>query len=396
MPVLTDIDEVIKFSVSSYKWPEYGAHLFSHRPHILLFQTKNQNMATPKQFKRIVLNERPVGDIEPTTFRTEFLPFDLKPSPGEVLVQATWLSLDPAMRGYLKDVRSYLPPVQIGEFTSSWVIVQVMRAQALGVVIQTGEGSKLAVGDTVSGVWGMTEYAVVKDAAVQKLIIPRGVQALDFLNTLGSSGMTAYFGLKDVAEVKPGDILVVSGAAGSVGAITCQLGKRAGAKVYGIAGSADKCEWLEKELGVDGAFNYKSPTFKEDFKKIGYVNVYFDNVGGDILDMVLTRLAQGARIALCGAISQYNAAKPAGLNNYLTLISMRAKIQGFIVFDYASRYPEAIQELAAGLSDGSIKRKFHIVEGGIEQAPKALPLLFSGGNTGKLVVKVSEEPRPRL
>ncbi|KAF5381955.1 hypothetical protein D9615_004350 [Tricholomella constricta] len=344
-------------------------------------------MTTPKEYKRIVLNERPVTDIEPTTFRTEVLPFDLKPGQGEILVQATWLSLDPAMRGYLKDVRSYLPPVQIGE---------VMRAQALGVVIEAGSGSALAVGDTVSGVWGMTEYAVVKDAAVQKLTIPKGVQALDFLNTLGSSGMTAYFGLKDVAEIKKGDILVVSGAAGSVGAIACQLGKRAGAKVYGIAGSPDKCQWLEKELGIDGAFNYKSPTFREDFKKIGYVNVYFDNVGGDILDMVLTRLAQNARIALCGAISQYNAAKPAGLQNYLTLIAQRAKIQGFIVFDYAARYPEAIQELAQGLSDGSIKRKFHIVEGGIEQAPVALPLLFSGGNTGKLVVKVSEEPRPRL
>ncbi|KAG5638779.1 hypothetical protein H0H81_010200 [Sphagnurus paluster] len=344
-------------------------------------------MSTPEQYKRIVLNERPVGDFEPTTFRTEALPFNLKPGQGQVLVKTTWLSLDPAMRGYVRDVRSYLPPVQIGE---------VMRAQGLGVIIQVGPGSKLAVGDTVTGAWGMTEYAVVKDSAVEKLVIPNGVHALDFLNTLGSSGMTAYFGLKDVAELKKGDVLVVSGAAGSVGAIACQLGKRAGAKVYGIAGSDDKCQWLQKELGADGAFNYKSPTFREDFKKIGFVDVYFDNVGGEILDMVLTRLAQNARIALCGAISQYNATKPAGLRNYLTLISMRAKIQGFIVFDYASRYPEAIKELAAGLSDGSIKRKFHIVEGGIEQAPVALPLLFSGGNTGKLVVKISEEPLSKL
>ncbi|GLB40439.1 putative N-terminal domain of oxidoreductase [Lyophyllum shimeji] len=344
-------------------------------------------MSTAKTYKRIVLQSRPVGEIEPTTFRTEVLPFDLKPGQGEVLVQVTWLSLDPAMRGYIRDARSYLPPVQIGE---------VMRAQGLGVIIEVGPGSTHAPGETVAVVPGMTEYAVVKDHAATKLVVPEGIETLDFLNVLGSSGMTAYFGIKDVAEVKKGDVLVVSGAAGSVGAIACQLGKRAGAKVYGIAGSPEKCEWLEKELGVDGALDYKSPTFREDFKKIGYIDVYFDNVGGDILDMVLTRLAQNARIALCGAISQYNAVKPAALHNYTTLISQRAKIQGFIVLDYAPRYPEAIKELSAGLVDGSIKRKFHIVEGGIEKAPASLPLLFSGGNKGKLVVKISEEPKSKM
>jgi len=344
-------------------------------------------MTTPKEYKRIVLNERPVGEIEPTTFRTEVLPFDLKPGEGEVLVQVTYLSLDPAMRGYLRDVRSYLPPVQIGE---------VMRAQGLAVIIEVGPGSTHAVGETVSGTWGMTEYIVVKDGAARKLDIPKGIEALDYLNTLGSSGLTAYFGLKDVAEVKKGDILVVSGAAGSVGVVACQLGKRAGAKVYGIAGSAEKCEWLVKEIGVDGALNYKSPTFREDFKKIGYVDVYFDNVGGDMLDMVLTRLAQNARIALCGAISVYNSTKPAAIHAYTNLIGQRAKMQGFIIFDYAARYPEGIQALSAGLIDGSIKRKFHIIEGGIEQAPASLPLLFSGGNTGKLIVKVSDASKSRL
>ncbi|KAF9468096.1 alcohol dehydrogenase [Collybia nuda] len=344
-------------------------------------------MTIPKEFKRIVLSERPVGDIEPTTFRTEVLPFNFKPGNGEVVVQVTWLSLDPAMRGYIKDVRSYLPPVQIGE---------VMRAQGLGVVIEVGPESTFSVGDLVSGAWGMTEYAVMKDKTIQKLTVPPGVQTLDFLNTLGTSGMTAYFGLRDIGKLKKGETLVVSGAAGSVGSIACQLGKRAGAKVYAIAGSQDKCEWLEKEVGVDGAFNYKSPTFREDFKKIGYLDVFFDNVGGDILDMALMRLNQNARIILCGAISQYNAAKPAGLQNYLTLISQRAKIEGFIVLDYIPQFPAAIQELAKGLVDGSIKRKFHIVEGGIEQAPVALPMLFSGGNTGKLVVKISEEPKSKL
>ncbi|KAF9484373.1 alcohol dehydrogenase [Pholiota conissans] len=343
-------------------------------------------MTCPTHFKRIVLNSRPEGDIEPGTFRTEVVPFStLKPGKGQVLVQCTWLSLDPAMRGYIRDVRSYLPPVQIGE---------VMRALGLGVVLETGVGSKFKVGDAVSGPWGMTEYAVMSDKALEKLEIHPGVQPIDYLSILGSSGLTAYFGLKKIGDLKPGEKLVISGAAGSVGSIACQLGKAAGAKVYAIAGSEDKCRWLQKELGVDRAFNYKSPSFFNDFKKnVGYLDVYFDNVGGDMLDFMLTRLNKDARIILCGAISVYNSAKPKGLQSYLNLISQRAKIQGFIVFDYASEYPLAIKELSKGLSNGTIKRKFHIVEGGIEQAPVALPMLFSGGNTGKLVVKVSDEPK---
>ncbi|KAJ7364013.1 alcohol dehydrogenase [Mycena albidolilacea] len=338
-------------------------------------------------YKRIVLNSRPVADIEPTTFRTETLSLsDLKPGVGEVLVQITWLSLDPAMRGYIRDARSYLPPVQIGE---------TMRAMGLGVVVQAGSQSKFSVGEQVTGAFGWTEFAVMKDKNVDKVTVPKGVQSIDFLNTLGTSGLTAYFGLRDICDLKPGDKMVVSGAAGSVGSIACQLGKRAGATVYAIAGSQDKCEWLEKEIGVDKAFNYKSPTFRQDFKEAGYIDVFFDNVGGDILDMVLTRLNKGARIALCGAISQYNATKPKGLQNYQTLISMRAKIHGFIILDYTKEFPAAIEEMARGLVDGSIKRKFHIVEG-LEQAPVALPMLFSGGNTGKLVVKVSEEPKAKL
>ncbi|KJA26275.1 hypothetical protein HYPSUDRAFT_36553 [Hypholoma sublateritium FD-334 SS-4] len=342
-------------------------------------------MTRPTQFKRIVLNSRPDGDIEPNTFRTEVLPFSsLTPGKDQVLVQCTWLSLDPAMRGYIRDVRSYLPPVQIGE---------VMRAGGLGVVIRTGPGSKFRVGDHVYGPWGMTEYAVMADKTLEKLDILPGVKPLDYLSVLGSSGLTAYFGLKKIGELKAGEKLVVSGAAGSVGSIACQLGKAAGAKVYAIAGSDDKCKWLQSELGVDRAFNYKSPTFFKDIKEIGYLDVYFDNVGGDMLDFMLTRLNKDARIVLCGAISAYNAAVPKGLQRYLNLISQRAKIQGFIVFDYASEYASARKELAKGLSSGTIKRKFHIVEGGIEQAPISLPMLFSGGNTGKLVVKVSEEPK---
>jgi len=267
-----------------------------------------------------------------------------------------------------------------------------MRALGLGVIVEVGPGSQFNVGDNVSGVWGMTEYAVMKDKDLDKIVLPPGGVPLDFLSVLGTSGLTAYFGLKKIGELKRGETLVVSGAAGSVGTVACQLGKAAGAKVYAIAGSDDKCLWLEQELGVDKAFNYKSRDFHKDMKKIGYLDVYFDNVGGEILDFLLTRLNKDARIVLCGAISAYNAPKPKGLQSYLNLISQRAKIQGFIVMDYTLEYPAAIKELAKGLSSGSIKRKFHIIKGGIEQAPVALPMLFSGGNTGKLVVKVSEEP----
>jgi len=163
-----------------------------------------------------------------------------------------------------------------------------------------------------------------------------------------------------------------------------------GAKVIAIAGSDEKCVWLEKELGVDKALNYKSSTFYKDWKSLGYLDVYFDNVGGDILDFALNRLNKGARIALCGAISQYNSTKPKGLQSYMSLISQRAKIEGFIVLDYASQFPVAVKELANALATGSIKRKFHVVEG-LEKAPEGLLMLFSGGNTGKLVVKVAED-----
>ncbi|CAK5268527.1 unnamed protein product [Mycena citricolor] len=335
-------------------------------------------------YKRIVLASRPVADIQPDTFRAETQSLSsLVPKDDQILVQVTWLSLDPAMRGYIRDARSYLPPVQIGE---------TMRAQGLGVVTKVGASSAFKVGDVVSGAFGWTEFAVMKDKQVEKITVPKGVQTLDFLNTLGTSGLTAYFGIRDICDIKPGEKMLVSGAAGSVGTLACQLGKRAGAEVYAIAGAEDKCRWLEKEIGVVKAFNYKSPSFNKDLRAVGFWDVYFDNVGGDILDLVLTRLNKGARIALCGAISQYNAVKPKGLQNYQTLISMRAKIQGFIILDYVTEFPAAIDELARGLADGTIKRKFHIVEG-LEQAPLALPMLFSGGNTGKLVVKVSEEPK---
>ncbi|KAL4062127.1 hypothetical protein J3A83DRAFT_4383366 [Scleroderma citrinum] len=353
-------------------------------------------------YTRIVLHERPVSDIVPDTFEVKTASKDdLKPGLGQVLVQVTYVSLDPAMRGWLRDTRSYLPPVQIGE---------VMRAVGLGVVVQAGEGSKFKAGDIVSGSVGWSEYVVMDSKKLQKIVPPPGTTSLDFLNTFGIPGMTAYFGLYDIGKLKQGETLLVSGAAGAVGSLVCQLGKRTGARVIAIAGSPEKCAWLENELGVDKAINYKMPTFKEDLKKgVGYLDVYFDNVGGEILDLALARLNKHARIVLCGAISAYNSERPRGLQNYMNLIAQRAKMEGFIVsgiiipllvltdsleyrFDYTSEYPRAINEMATGLADGSIKRKFHIVEG-LENAPTALPMLYSGANDGKLIVKVSDDPQ---
>ncbi|KAL0955011.1 hypothetical protein HGRIS_003933 [Hohenbuehelia grisea] len=184
--------------------------------------------------------------------------------------------------------------------------VKTMRGLGIGTVLEAAPGSAFKPGDAVSGPFGWTEFAVMKEKDLEPLKLGPGIQVLDYLNTLGSSGLTAYFGLKDVGKIKAGETLLVSGAAGSVGAIVCQLGKKLGAKVYAIAGTPDKCEWLEKELGVVKAFNYKSPTFAKDLRAMGYLDVFFDNVGGEILDLALTRLNQGARIVMCGAISGYS------------------------------------------------------------------------------------------
>ncbi|TFL03873.1 alcohol dehydrogenase [Pterulicium gracile] len=339
-------------------------------------------MSSSSTYTRIVLNERPKADFEPNTFRTEVVPLEFNPTNDEVVVHVTDISLDPAMRGFVRDVRSYLPPVKIGA---------VMRATGLGVVVKAGPKSNFKKGDNVMGPVGFTEYAMLKEGQLEKLDLPKGGQLLDFLNTLGLPGLTAYFGLHNVGKIKKGERLFVSGAAGAVGSLVVQLGKKAGAEVIAIAGTQEKCDWLKNELGADKVLNYKSPTFRKDFRKCGYLDVFFDNVGGDMLDLALGNLNLNARIVLCGAISDYNAVQPKGLKNYMTLISQRATIQGFVIFDFEKEYKAARAELAGYLAEGSVKRKFHIVEG-LTQAPAALPMLFSGKNDGKLVVKVSNGP----
>ncbi|EJD41054.1 NAD(P)-binding protein [Auricularia subglabra TFB-10046 SS5] len=340
-------------------------------------------MALPETYTRIVLAERPVGDIIPhQTFRTEtdHRTADLEPGEHQALVAVDYLSLDPAMRSWLNDKRSYMPPVQIGE---------TMRAEGLGTVVKAGKDSKFKVGNNVKGAFGWTEYARLDDKQLELKEVPTGGQLLDFLGPLGSVGMTAYFGLFDVGQPKAGEKLVVTGAAGATGSLVCQLGVLKGLEVYAVAGSADKCKWLEEELGVKKALNYKDADFYEQFKThVGYFDVYFDNVGGDILSFALTRMNKFARIVVCGGISDYNNPDPKGLKGYLNLITQRGRMQGFIVFDYMDRYHEAVKDMQEWIAQAKIKRKFHLVEG-IKSAPEALPLLYNGGNTGKLVVKVS-------
>ena len=308
---------------------------------------------------------------------------------GGVLVRTELLSLDPAMRGWMNEGRSYIPPVGIGE---------VMRAGGIGHIVAS-RNPGFAEGDAVSGLLGIQDFAAFGHAQIQRGDVRRIDLAAgtpgQWLNVLGMPGMTAYFGLLDVGLAKAGDTVVVSGAAGAVGQTVGQLAKIKGCRTVGIAGGPAKCDWVVKELGFDACIDYKAgpQAVREGLKQHAPrgVDVYFDNVGGDILDTVLAKLAPKARIVICGAISQYNnanSAPTAGPRNYLSLLVNRARMEGMVVFDYADRYPQAIAELAGYLKDGRMKSREDVVDG-LENFPEALAKLFSGGNFGKLVLKVA-------
>jgi len=309
-----------------------------------------------------------------------------EPDDGGVLVKTLALSLDPAMRGWMNEGKSYIAPVGIGE---------VMRAGGVGTVIAS-KSPAFAVGDTVYGMLGVQEYAQFDAAQVAKRVLSRidlrvGTMT-QWLNVLGMPGMTGYFGLLDVGQPKPGETVVVSGAAGAVGQTVGQLAKIKGCRAVGIAGGPAKCEWVVKELGFDACIDYKAGPVKDGLKAHcpGGVDVYFDNVGGEILDAVLTRINRKARIIICGAISQYNAtAKPVGPANYLSLLVNRARMEGIVVFDNVERYPVAIAELAGYLKDGRMKSREDVVRG-LETFPEMLLKLFRGENFGKLVLQVAE------
>ena len=332
------------------------------------------------------LASRPVGPISADNWQFTEVPV-AEPAEGQVLVQTLLLSLDPAMRGWLNDARSYIPPVGIGE---------VMRAGGIGRVLVSRDPA-FAPGDLVSGLLGAQEYC----AAAQAMPGSRALQKIDtrlgspsqWLNVFGIPGMTAYFGLLDVGQPQPGDTVVVSGAAGAVGQTVGQLARIKGCRVVGIAGGTAKCDWVVRELGFDACIDYKSGSVRDGLKQHcpKGVDIYFDNVGGEILDHVLARLRPKARIVLCGAISQYNATGAmVGPKNYMALLVQRARMEGMVVFDYAQRFPAAIAELAGYLKDGRMKSREDIVDGGIAAFPRALDMLFSGQNFGKLVLKVAD------
>jgi hypothetical protein len=294
-------------------------------------------------------------------------------------VQISHISVDPAMRGWMNDVPSYLPPVELGA---------VMRAGAVGRVIAS-EHPEFREGEHVYAAFGVQEFALSDGSGVIK-IDPELAPLPTFLGALGLTGLTAYFGLLDVGKLKEGETVVVSGAAGAVGSIVGQIAKLKGCRAVGIAGGPEKCEWITEELGFDAAIDYKGGDIRGALREAtpDRIDVYFDNVGGEILDAALARLARGARIVLCGGISQYNEQRPSGPSNYLAMIAARATMTGFLVFDFADRYAEAIAELAGWLAEGKLVSREYIVEGGVEVFPDCLLKLFEGENTGKLVIAV--------
>jgi NADPH-dependent curcumin reductase CurA len=303
----------------------------------------------------------------------------------------TAISLDPAMRGWMNEGKSYIAPVGIGE---------VMRAGGVGVV-EASRHPAYAVGDAVSGSTGVqTHWTVAPDrdrqAGLGRIDLGLGTPT-QWLNVLGMPGMTAYFGLMDVGLpnlTRPaGETLVVSGAAGAVGQTVGQLARIKGLRVVGIAGGAAKCEWVVRELGFDACIDYKGGSVKDGLKAHcpEGVDIYFDNVGGEILDTVLTRINRRARIVICGAISQYNNTTPVqGPKNYLSLLVNRARMEGMVVFDYAERYHLAVAEMAAYLKDGRMKSREDVASGGVDAFPATLNRLFSGDNFGKLVLSLQD------
>jgi NADPH-dependent curcumin reductase CurA len=299
---------------------------------------------------------------------------------GEFVVQIDYLSIDPAMRTWMNAGRSYVPPVEIGE---------VMRALAVGHVVVSRHG-EFAVGDVVCGQFGVQNYALSDGAGVTKVDTDLA-PASTYLAALGISGLTAYFGLLDVGRPQPEQTVLVSGAAGSVGTIAGQIARISGCRAIGVAGGAQKCRWLVEEVGFDAAIDYKSADLRAELKTHAPdgIDVYFDNVGGATLEAALNRLARGARIVLCGAVSQYNEA-PRGPANYMQLLVARASMTGFVIFDYADRYAEGIAQLGKWLESGQLRSPEQIERADVGDFPATLLKLFRGENTGKLILALDQ------
>ncbi len=329
---------------------------------------------------KFLLAARPVGMPKRSDWTYTEEPVG-EPKEGELLVKILYISLDPAMRGWINEARSYVPPVGIGE---------LMRALGVGIVMAS-RNPRFAVGDHVSGVFGVQEYALTNGQGVRK-VDAKAAPLPEYLSVLGMPGMTAYFGLLDTGHPKPGEMVVVSAAAGAVGAVVGQIAKIKDCRVVGIAGGTEKCRYIVHDLGFDAAIDYKSEDVRQSLRKhcAEGINVYFDNVGGTILEAALARLARGARIVICGAISQYNNTGPTvGPSNYMSLLTNRATMKGMLVMDYVDRFVPAGAEMAGWIAAGKLKSREDIVEG-LATFPETLLKLFKGENSGKLILKVGE------
>jgi NADPH-dependent curcumin reductase CurA len=344
---------------------------------------KAQEDPMERKNRQWLLARRPQGMVSAEDFRWVETPVPA-PGEGEVLVRNLWLSCDPTQRGWIA-FDTYLPKVEIGD---------VVRSFAVGEVVESRH-PKFQPGQLVQGLFGWQDYACVKpgtESAPSPVL--SGVPIETAMSALGLTGITAYFGLLDVGRPKPGETVVVSGAAGATGSAVGQIAKIKGCRAVGIAGGAEKCRWLIEDYGFDAAIDYKSEDVGARLRELcpKGVDVFFDNVGGEILDAVLARLAMRGRVVLCGAIARYSDSAPGvGPKNYPNLIVKRGRMEGFLVFDYMPRAAEAVAELSVWLKDGRLKNRVDVMQG-LENAPAALARLFKGENRGKQLLRIAEAP----
>lgn len=328
--------------------------------------------------KQQILKMRPIG--LPTKETWELVETEVpEVGDGQILVKNMFISLDPAMRGWINDAKSYIPPVELGA---------VMRAGTVGEIIES-KNTKFKKGATVVGTGGVQEYSLT-DGRGYYQVDPSLVPLQTYTGTIGMPGLTAYFGLLDVGQCEEGNVVLVSGAAGAVGSVVGQIAKIKNCKVVGIAGGPEKCKYLVEELGFDHAIDYKNESVKRKIHEYcpDGIDVYFDNVGGKILDDALTALRKKARVVICGAISQYNNTSPIkGPSNYLSLLVNNARMEGFVIFNFAKRYQEGLMALGQWVAEGRIQTREHVEEG-IENFHETFLKLFSGEKKGKLVLKV--------
>ncbi len=333
--------------------------------------------------KKMILVNRPIGIPDKSTWNLEEETIG-ELTDGQILIKQKYISLDPAMRGWMNNTKSYIPPVEIGA---------VMRAGTVGEVIQVNNNNNFKTGDLVSGWGGVQEYSLTNGGGYKLIKEGQNTPMYRYLGALGMPGMTAYFGIIKEGKIKSGDVVLVSAAAGAVGSLVGQIAKIKGCRVIGIAGGKEKCDYVKSELGFDEVIDYKNDNIYSALKKYcpDGIDVYFDNVGGEISEAVINRFNIGGRMSICGQISGYNSETlQPGPRNWINILIKRLKVQGFIVFDYQARAQEAFADMPKWIAEGKLQHKNHIVDG-LENAVASLKMLFSGENKGKMIVKISDE-----